>query len=135
MGGVGLVFFPVNFARRIFEISREYTGATRPLPLLTYTTAAGTSILRSIPPVDLWRTVFSDAQFSLLLSFRGFLSKCSPTVVCTCTEVYTLQSGWHGTLLVPWFSTTFPDNLLSRNYLNENYRNLLWKTAIFLLKT
>jgi hypothetical protein len=32
-----------NFAGRIFEISREYIGATRPLPLLTYTTGAETS--------------------------------------------------------------------------------------------
>ena len=42
-----------NFAWRVFEISREYTEATRPLPLLTNTTAAKMSILRSISPVVL----------------------------------------------------------------------------------
>jgi hypothetical protein len=42
-------------------MSREYTGATRPLPLLMYATAA--VVARSIPLVDLWSTVFSVAQF------------------------------------------------------------------------
>jgi hypothetical protein len=45
-----------NFTRQIFEISREYTGATCPLPLLTHTNAAGTEF----PPVDLWSTDFAE---------------------------------------------------------------------------
>ena len=45
-----------NFTGKIFEISREYTGATRPLPLLTHTNAFGTAF----PPVDLWSVDFAE---------------------------------------------------------------------------
>ena len=49
------IFEILEFRWGIFEISREYTGATRPLPLSTHTNAAATEF----PPVDLWSTDFA----------------------------------------------------------------------------
>jgi hypothetical protein len=76
-----------NFTWRIFEISREYTIATRPSPLFTHsthTTDTGMSILWSISPGSsqvLWSTTFSVVDhFSVVGRFGGFLCidcKCS----------------------------------------------------------
>jgi hypothetical protein len=51
-----------EFRIEICEISREYTGATRPLPFLTDANAAVTEFSR----VDLWSTDFEvcDVQIS-----------------------------------------------------------------------
>ena len=59
---IGPIFEIREIRWGIFEILREYTGATRPLPLLyflTHTAASRTSILRSISPVVLWSASFS----------------------------------------------------------------------------
>ena len=71
------IFKFLEFRAEIFEISREYTGATRPLPLSTHANAAGTAF----PPVDLWSVDFVvlwSVDFrSVLGRTRGILVRCS----------------------------------------------------------
>ena len=73
------IFKFLEFHCEIFEISREYTGATRPLPLSTHTNAAGTEV----PPVDLWSVDFAvlwSVDFrSVLGRIHGILVRCSLT--------------------------------------------------------
>ena len=82
-----------NIAGRVFKISREYTEATRPLPLLTNTAAAKTRIL--FPPIVLWSSskslvILFSVVIPFQMAFAGFLSKCSlaPELSVHCTHIY-----------------------------------------------
>ena len=76
----------LEFRWEIFEISREYTGAMRPLPLLTHANAAKTEF----PPVDLWSTDFavSGLQIADLWS-TGFKSFSASALL----QLYEVMSG------------------------------------------